>query len=287
MNYGFDLAREVNQQSRKDWRFGSESRPCLAEIPSSERLQYLPIGESQRGKEDMMDCASRGPLNILEMKLTYLLQNGLLSLKQQKFLIEYGYVQNDRVRVSDAFVAILSGTTRRGNSMKAPLEAIRRFGLIPNRLLPYDPSMTWSQYHDWNRITPNLRSLGREFAQLFPIYYERIVKNQFSDLLNREPINVAGYAWPVPDDNGVYGYTSNKPNHVFVLHNLPPWQAYDNYRDNDGDFQKTLDESYRFLNYGYRVYITEEHLPRPLSLWSRLLDLVRLFVTRISRFGRL
>lgn len=287
MNHGLDIAREMHDRSHKDWLFGAASTPCRAKIPRSLRAHFLPEGESQHGKEDMMDCASRGPLNILEMKYTYLLQNSLLSVENEKFLRFHGYVQKNRVRFSDAFVAILSGTNRRGNSMKAPLEAIRRYGLVPKSMLPYDPHMTWDEYHDWNRITPKLRELGREFTRRFTINYERIYTEQFSDLLVDEPINVAGYAWPVPDENGHYGHTSRQPNHVFILYQTPRWHAYDNYRDSDGDFQKYLTDEYAFLEYGYRVYISSEVTPVTRSFWSRLVEAIREFVTKMGWWRRM
>ena len=73
-NYGLDIEKEKSEQSEKDWIFGATQLTCIAEnIPEQERGKYLPQGEVQRGKEDMMDCATRGLLNILAAKLNWLL----------------------------------------------------------------------------------------------------------------------------------------------------------------------------------------------------------------------
>jgi len=79
-SYGLDWEKELEEQSRDDWIFvGSISKPCLAEIPVKDRQHYLPTGEIQRGAEDFQDCASRGPINLLSMKFTYLV--GLIDRK--------------------------------------------------------------------------------------------------------------------------------------------------------------------------------------------------------------
>mgnify|MGYP001580655741 FL=1 len=73
-NYGLNLSKEKAEQSDADWKFGS-IQSCLALIHEEERFDYLPKGELQKGVEDFMDCATRGPLNILETKFNWLIQN--------------------------------------------------------------------------------------------------------------------------------------------------------------------------------------------------------------------
>src|SRR3990167_1155218 len=133
-NYGLNLQREheENAQADENWTLGNAGELSdIAIIPEEEREKYLPVGEVQRGAEDMMDCASRSVCNILETKFNWLLRNKELSFGNEQWLRENGYVQYNSVEFSDAFVAILSGTTRQGNSLKAPLDAVRKNGLIP------------------------------------------------------------------------------------------------------------------------------------------------------------
>ena len=70
-NHGFSIELEREHSQAEDWYFGAASSPSLFEIPQNEREDYLPKGEVQKGVEDFMDCASRGPLNILETYFNY------------------------------------------------------------------------------------------------------------------------------------------------------------------------------------------------------------------------
>ena len=170
MNKGINWEKELREQSDEDWIFGSQSVACIAEIPEVAREQYLPKGERQNIGEEKMDCASRAPLNILEAKFNWLYRNGKLINKQ--WLEDNGYVANGVIEFSDAFVAINSGTTREGNSLKAPLEAIRKQGLIPKSMLPQLES--FDDYYNPLRITGSMRKLGEEFVARFTINYEKV-----------------------------------------------------------------------------------------------------------------
>lgn len=258
MNYGIDLNKELQDQSQEDWVFGAASALCItAKMPEGERVEYLPKGEVQRGREDMMDCASRSVVNILETKFNFLLRNKLISPANEVWLRDNGYVTENGVEFSDAFVAINSGTTRNGNSLKAPLEAVRTEGLVPKRKLPLQSNMTFEDYHNPERISGSLRALGIQFRDRFTINYERVLENDYREILKTDLLNVAGFAWPNPK-KGEYPRTDKKPNHAFMVIKTPAFYIFDNYIDSDQDFIKKLASDYNFLDYGYRVYITKE-----------------------------
>jgi len=253
-NYGIDLEKEDRDRKLEDHIFGARSKECVAEIPEYERTYSLPTGEVQRGQEDFQDCATRAPLNILEAKLNWLIRGGFLPKAQEDFLRENGYVTK-RVELSDRFVAMNSGTTRRGNSLIAPLDAIRKQGLIPKSMLPASFSMTWDGYHNPELITPKMRALGKEFLKHFSLNYERVQEYDMLKFLERDMIITAGYAWPRPI-KGEYPRVERRPNHAWVNYKLPPFYAFDNYIDpTDGDFIKKLARNYDFWKYGYRLII--------------------------------
>lgn len=273
MNHGLNLELEMQHRSEKDWMFGALSQPCLASIPSGEREKYLPKGEVQRGVEDFQDCASRSALNILETKFNYLVRNKKLSVENYLWLHRNGYVtQSGDVEFSDRYTAVNSGTTRQGNSLIAPLEAIRTCGLIPKKLLPALPTMTFDQYHDASRITAEMITLGKEFRKRFTINYERVLEVHMDESLKDDCINTGGYAWPNPV-NGVYPRTNNPANHAFMVYDLPKYQAFDNYLDFDGDFIKKLAPDYDLVDFGYRVYISAENtVIEKKTFWQKFLD---------------
>lgn len=261
----FDLQRELAEQSDKDWVFGSDSEPGVVFIPEKERTQWLPVGELQfSGGVDYTDCASRSPVNHLESLFSYHYAH-TMKPENKKWLEDQGYIQDGKVTFSDRYIAVLSGTTHSGNSLKAPLEAIRTQGLIPKKLLPKTDDLTWNEYYA--PIPQKLEDLGQEFLKRFTINYEQVSQSQLAEVLATDMVGVAAYAWPIPV-NGVYPATPGTFNHAFILYDLPKYQAYDNYYDAGvaGDFTKTLAPDYIFFDYGYRVYISAENLPKHLFL---------------------
>jgi len=262
-NYGIDLEKELREQTEEDWIFGSASDACLALITEFERQKYLPQGEVQRSDvDDMSDCATRAPINTLEAKFTYLYQNNKLLPENRAWLETNGYVVDNRIVFADALPAIKSGTTREGNSFRAPLEAIRKFGLVPKKLLPLESWMTWEQYHNPARITPAIEKLGLDFLRRFTINYERVYASDFKNILQTKDMVCGGvHAWSFPV-NGEYPRTLDAFNHEIVLFKTPMAYIFDNYVDGvDGDFIKKLASDYRFVDFGYRVYISRENNP--------------------------
>jgi len=285
INNGLDLKREFEEHSTEDWTFGALSEPSLVSIPEAERDKWLPVGETQfSNRDDFKDCATRSPLNHAEALFSYHYMHGMLPANKQWF-VDNGYVGDDgRLAFSDRFVAINSGTTRNGNSLKAPLEAIRKQGLIPKKSLPKTIEMAFDEYHDKTKITQAMRDLGAEFARRFTINYEQVNYQHFGECLKDDMIGVAGYAWPIPVE-GLFLRTAGTFNHAFLLYKLPKFQAYDNYYDYDnngqqivGDFTKNLAPDYDFYEYGYRVYISKEDpnaTEKQLNLLQQLLPLLK------------
>lgn len=276
----FNEQKELQEQTTEDWVFGAISPVCLSDaMQPNERVNFLPTGEVQRGVEDTMDCASRAPINILETKFNWLLTNNKLLPENKQWFVDNGYVTETGITFSDAFVAINSGTTQNGNSLKAPLEAIRKQGLIPKTMLPLETHMTFAEYHNPARITPAMRKLGKEFTKRFTINYDRVDTDDFEVLLTTDLLNVAGYAWPTPV-NGAYPYTNARPNHAFILFQLPMSYAFDNYYDIvDNDFIKKLEKNYLFFRYGYRVIISKQTTQVNQSWWQKLLQLITRLLT--------
>ena len=268
MNYGLDISKEISEQSEQDFVFGALALPDMAEMPEEVRESYLPSGEIQRGAEDMMDCASRGPINILEAKFHWLLR--MLSPEDVAWLKEQGYMNKEgSIEFSDAAIAIWSDTTKQGNSLKAPIEAIRKNGLVPKSKLPLEQWMKWEDYHDPERITPELIALGSEFMSRFAINYEKVNVRDFPEMLKQDFLNVALYAWP-EHNNGIYPRTEAPENHVCILYQRR-YFAFDNYVDSfDGNFVKNLAPDYKFFNYGYRLTVNRKPaVPETRKGWFR------------------
>lgn len=262
----FDEARERAEQSPKDWQFGARSEPSIVYISKGERQVYLPKGELQfSAKADFLDCASRSPVNHYEALFTYHYRHGMLP-ENKKWFEEKGYVVwRDGlawIEFSDRAIAVWSGTTRQGNSLKSPLEAIRTRGLVPKKRLPRGEEMTWEEYHDKAAANaPDLIALGKEFLKRFTTNYEQVPIQNLDVVLETEMVGLAGHGWPQPV-HGIYQRTESWLNHAF-LGFLPKYLVCDNYLDENrqGDFIKELAGNYKFFEYGYRAYISKEMVP--------------------------
>ena len=197
--------------------------------------------------------------------------------ENKKWLQDNGYINaNGQCEFSDRYTAILSNTSRSGNSLIAPLRAIREFGLIPKKMLSASSYMTFDDYHNPNCITQAMKDLGQEFKKRFDIRYEQVADILSKELLKDEPLNAAGYAWTVPK-NGEYPkpepYLAAIPNHAFMKIMTPLTYIFDNYLDNhvEGDWIKKLASDYTFYNYDYRVYISSETTPEETAIQNQTL----------------
>lgn len=271
---GLNLDLERAHQDGSERRYGALSQPGIVSIPLADREKYLPVGEDQNIGEEKFDCASRSPVNHLASLFTYLARHNM-NPQNTKWLMDKGYMNRDTLSVdfSDAFVAINSGTTREGNSLIAPLRAIRSQGLIPKWMLPQLHG--FDENYDPKRITQEMRDLGAEFARRFTVVYEQVDRIHFGDVLQDDMIGVAGAAWPQPI-NGVYPQWDGQINHAFLLYALPKFQAFDNYEESPDDFTKSLAPDFTFYDYGYRVIIAGENPNATETLISKYLQLIPL-----------
>ena len=115
--------------------------------------------------------------------------------------------------------------------------------------------MTFDDFHNPKRITQSMRNLGLESLTFFSFNYERVLEQDMPTFLNRDILDVAGFAWPNPVDNE-YPKTNYPPNHAFMALKTPPYFIFDSYTDIvDGDFIKKLASDYDFMDYGYRLII--------------------------------
>lgn len=258
-NYGVDIAREYAEQSNSDWKFGGGSVVSIAEVSLSEIEKYLPKGELQFGKEDFMDCVSRAFNNEIEKQLNWLWRNN--KLPNVAWFIKEGFITENGFELSDRWVAMGSGTTRYGNSLKAPIHFIHKNGVIPKKILPKKEGMTFDEYHNTKDVTTEMFRIGEKFLEIITVEYDQVDKSFFPNM--NHSIICALHGWPVPV-NGEYPRTDAPFNHSVDV--WPHYIAFDNYLDNgvQGDFIKKLSKDYKFFDYGYRVILS---LTPPKKSW--------------------
>ena len=256
-NRGFIEEKELADKDPRDHILGATSQQCLYRVPEDKREQYLPKGERQDKGEEKSFCVTAGYLNNLEDKFTYAYKNGLMEVPNMRWLEDNGYIEDDRVVFSDSFNAILSGTTRGGNSMHAPADSIRKDGLVPKSKLPQ--LSTFQENNNPKRITPELKALGKSFLERWTIKYDQPVNGGYSEYLAKDSYNGAVHAWPEPV-NGEYTSNLGSLNHAIMFFKNPAYHIFDNYEESTGDFIKKLAPDY-IVGYPYRIYVASETTP--------------------------
>jgi hypothetical protein len=256
-NTGLDLDREIAELRGDEWVFGAHSEACLFAVPQDKRELYLPYGELQNIGEEKSGCVSRAYINALEMKFTYAYEKNLVSKSNREWLEQNGYVENGRVVFADANIEILSGTTRKGVSLKAPVDAIRKHGLVPKKML--SQLEKWDDHYNPARLTPAVTNLGLEFARRFSLNYEMVYTRDMKLMLEDDCAGIAVYAWANPI-NGEYQRVDFPFNHCVLAYALPTTYIFDNYLDQgkQGDFIKKLASNYTIFDHGYRVYVSAQ-----------------------------
>ncbi len=251
MNHGLNLKLENEHIKGDEHLLGASSYEYTDPIESKD----LPKGERQRrDDEDKMCCTTMGLHENIESRMNKMIRENRFSIGAVKFLNDNRYLENGKVNLSDRFNANKAGTTRNGNSIKAPNQAFYDFGAIPEAMLPYKEPMSWNDFY--SGITKEMEELGKKFREIFLYNFEIVSRYQFDRTLKTESLTVAGYAWP-SHYNGVYQRSENRPNHLFMLWRLK-YFAVDSYIDSfDGDYIKQLATNYKFLDYGYRHIIRE------------------------------
>ncbi len=193
----------------------------------------LPDGEYQnkRGLETY-DCTGFGTLNAVE------------AIMRTEFGVNENY--------SDRWVGIIAGTTEGGNDPHVVCEAIRKYGLIPESMLPFsDDISTFEEYYSFkgSDMTECYKA-GRAWLEKYDFKHEWCFQpsqpldekmNNIKISLKYSPLGVAVNAWQT-DSEGIYVRSGND-NHWVMIYSYDDFvRIFDSY----DPFRKNLDPQYGF-----------------------------------------
>lgn len=244
----------------EDWLFGAKGIDLEEKVSDGSWTPYLPSNEKQREGYESMGCTNWASLNCLEILFTWKIKSKLISVGNLQWLSDNGYFdENGNINFSDNFDFLVANTDiNSGNTLKAPAEAKRKYGLIPQKMMPMPT--TEAEFIDKSRITPQMYALGQEFLKRFPINYEFVYRADFVNALKISPLAGACHAWD-GTSMGVYIRVTDSINHAITIIDPPTiWKAYDSY----DPFLKNLADNYLFLDYAIR-YIIGENTDMPDS----------------------
>lgn len=227
---------------KEDWELGSG---LASERFGSQTLMPLghgwgafvpPYERQHNGKLETMNCTVYASLNALET-----LANKL-GLKR--------FPKN----CSERFSGVLAGTSTDGNTPQQACEAIRKWGVIPDLLLPFSDSIKeWDEYYHPNPMDEDLIRVGQNSLKEFVIGHEYVFnghvpiegrQTRLIKALERGTVCVSVHAWK--DKEGIYykgaGDYDNHWTHLVDYVEGKYWIVRDTYAPHE----KKLDWNYEF-----------------------------------------
>lgn len=216
--------------------------------------KFLPDGERQNVpfEFDTMACVTFSALNTIESQLKVF----KLPESHLTFLRDNGYFKNDQINFSDKFTAIISGTTKQGNTFTNVADAIRNYGLIPDSVLPFGGEQTFDAWHSPAQITDEMRALGKKFLDYFDIGYEWVLVNDNKKIDEQEENTLRYHLFHAPLQIAV-PYTAR---HAIMMSSF--YRIFESYPPFDRPGKDPI-------SYAFKIVITpknNESITRTLSL---------------------
>ena len=189
-------------RSNGNWSFG------LPEVEYQNRTTF-----------DTFNCTGFNTLNQIE---TYM---------RVVFGGDYNY--------SDRWVGIIAGTRPPGNDPQTVYEAIRKHGLIPEEMLPFDADLSSvEEYYSFKHVNEaECRAEGQRWLQKYDLLHEWVFsidqpwdekKNNMKVALKYSPLALAVYAW-TQDEKGVYIRLGNDCHWTFCYNYDDLQRIFDSY----------------------------------------------------------
>lgn len=163
-----------------------------------------------------------------------------------------------KVNYSDRFLGVVAGTYPPGNDPHLVAEAIRKYGCIPEEMMPFsDDLANVDEYYSWKGVDKEAcLAEGRKWLEKWEFMHEWVFLPgdpksiripSMVEALTLCPPAVAVYAWE-KDGRGLYVDKGRQPNHWTGLDNDMPlehWLVGDSYIADDSEHKK-LDWFFNF-----------------------------------------
>lgn len=240
-NYGFLPPTEITPDQ---YIFGGGNIPRVILRPNGD-WSDIPDKEVQNKQFETYNCTAFNTLARIEALI---------------FVIT-----GERVNYSDRYLGVVAGTKPPGNDPHTVAEAIRKYGCIPEEMMPFSSDLKdTDEYYSWKGVDrEKCLAEGRKWLEKYTFLHEWVFKPSSSvpnkitslvDTLTMCPPGVAVYAWI--KENGLYVDKGQEPNHWTGLVKDNPlinWLANDSYVDGSSTL-KELDWKYNF-QYCKRYYV--------------------------------
>lgn len=260
----------VKPKIRKDhYVLGGGMLPEEILQPDGNWSNFLPDFEPQNKKFETYNCTGFNTLNAIETIL-------------RRLGIEENY--------SDRWLGIIAGTKYPGNDPHIVAEAIRKYGLIPESMLPFTEDLeSIDEYYSFKGGDREAcYKAGQEWLERFDFGHEWVFnggkdkQEKMIEALKCSPLGVSVYAWK--KRNGLYikpkgGEDNHWTLNIVGVKEKEYWLIDDSYLD-DGNSLKYLDWNYDFgfcKRYSIKIKEPKKSLKEKIiSLMIQALSLIQI-----------
>lgn len=279
-NKGFDAKKELEQIERDkhtdkkhysdlggelEAKFGADAFPVIN--PSGEYGNFLPINEYQNlNGVETMACTVFATLKAIQI---------IIKLK-------YGITTN----YSERFIAILAGISpTKGGSPHNVAETIRKYGLIPQEMLPFTPGMSSREFYtkpaNWNELLEEGKKWLKEYdfghEWIFDFRHENIAEKRKT---SPTPAGVA--AWFV-NSQGIYYKPPYASDNHWCLNFGELTKQYYKFQDSYEPWEKHIDWNYPFA-FMKRYYVGKKTANQQGSFQNGKLVYEKFLGKRVQRY---
>lgn len=258
--YGF-IAPKIEKEN---YIFGDANVPQVVLQENSDWTDFLPEKEKQSINFETFNCVSFGTLSAIEAIIFRLYK--------------------EKVNYSDRFVGIMAGTKEGGNDPHTVAEAIRKYGLIPEKMLPFsDDLKNISEYYSFKGADKEkCLQAGQSWLAKYDFKHEYVfspsepIEEKIKKIILTLKFSILGVsvdAWNM-DERGVY-IKIGQENHWTLAYNQKQFTGvFDTYEP----FLKQAEQNFSYVKRFYiKKKIKEEPTFYPVKETNWLIDLLKVF----------
>jgi hypothetical protein len=236
-------------------------------------LDYAPVFEYQIGLWfETYACVSYSFANACEI----LMDTMDISEDNKEWLEDNGYYIDDRIRLSNRFLAVRSNTRPGvGNSGDVVARTARTLGLAPLISCDWDlrdkdfKKNTSENYYDKTTINQKADEVAAEFAKRFEICYEWVNKSDLEEASKYGVVQVYVNAW-YERDGKYYSPKPGKANHAVDFGRYSDLTIIDQYQPQF----KNISSEDDFYATALKINIKEKSMEKPIIKNNTLIQLV-------------
>jgi hypothetical protein len=181
-----------------DWQAGANSPIKRVELMKDgnwksvsipNEIQFLFAG-TDYAYDTLMCVSFNGTTDAIEYIMMQQLRLGMIPNWKVNWLKEKGYFENGVLNFNERFIAIMGETTSQGAYVYKVANAMRNYGLIPQKMFPY--AKNFKDNIDRKFVTQEMLDLGAEFKKLFQINFEWVPEAETKEFMKYSPLAVTG-----------------------------------------------------------------------------------------------